>query len=50
MSRQATLNPGALIAPNTTYTATVRGGATGVKNTSGDPMFASKTWRFKTGS
>jgi subtilisin family serine protease len=49
-SRQATLNPNALLAPNTTYTATVRGGATGVKNAQGDPMFMSKTWRFKTGS
>ena len=35
-TRQATLNPSASLAPNTTYTATVRGGATGVKNTQGD--------------
>ena len=49
-TRKATLNPNATLAPNTTYTATVRGGATGVKNAQGDPMFASKIWKFKTGS
>jgi hypothetical protein len=49
-ARKATLNPNATLAPNTTYTATVRGGATGVKNAQGDPMFTSKTWKFKTGS
>ncbi len=49
-ARKATLNPSAALAPNTTYTATVRGGTTGVKNTSGDPMFTNKIWRFKTGS
>jgi hypothetical protein len=49
-TRKATLNPNATLAPNTTYTATVRGGTTGVKNAQGDPMFASKTWKFKTGS
>ena len=49
-AKKATLNPNATLAPNTTYTATVRGGVTGVKNTLGDPMFTSKVWRFKTGS
>jgi hypothetical protein len=48
-SKTATLNPNATLAPNTTYTAIVRGGSTGVKNTLGDPMFVNKAWRFTTG-
>ena len=48
--KKATLNPSANLAANTVYKATVKGKSTGVKNTSGDPMFESKVWKFKTGS
>jgi subtilisin family serine protease len=48
--KKATLNPSANLAANTVYKATVKGKSTGVKNTSGDPMFESKVWKFKTES
>jgi subtilisin family serine protease len=46
-TKKATLNPGVDLAPGATYTATVKGGTSGVKNaTPGDPMVANKTWKF----
>ena len=46
-AKKATLNPSADLAPGATYTATVKAGASGVKNaTPGDPMVAIKTWKF----
>ena len=45
--KKATLNPGVDLARGTTYTATVKGGASGVKNaTPGDPMLTNKSWKF----
>lgn len=46
-TKKATLDPSADLAPGATYTATVKGGASGVKNaTPGDPMVANKSWKF----
>ena len=46
-AKKATLNPSVDLAPGATYTATVKGGASGVKNAApGDPMVANKTWKF----
>jgi hypothetical protein len=42
----ATLTPKAALSPVTTYTATVVGGASGVKNVSGVPMPGNTTWSF----
>jgi hypothetical protein len=47
-SRVATLNPAASLNFGTTYTATVSGGAGGVKDVSGNPMAADVTWTFTT--
>ncbi|MDQ0617440.1 hypothetical protein QFZ33_001464 [Arthrobacter globiformis] len=45
----ATLNPTADLAAGTTYTATIKGGASGVKDAAGNAMAADKTWTFTTG-
>jgi len=47
-SATATLNPGAALANSTTYTATVRGGTSGVKDSAGNALAADKTWSFTT--
>lgn len=44
----ATLTPSAALAANTTYTATVKGGATGVKDQSGNNLAANVSWSFTT--
>ncbi|MDQ0620658.1 hypothetical protein QFZ33_004682 [Arthrobacter globiformis] len=44
----ATLNPTADLAANTTYTATIKSGSTGVKDAAGNAMAADKTWQFTT--
>ena len=44
----ATLDPGAALASSTTYTATVRGGTSGVKDGAGNALAADKTWSFTT--
>ncbi|MBD2441081.1 DUF4082 domain-containing protein [Nostoc sp. FACHB-110] len=46
----ATLVPSAALAANTTYTATVKGGATGVKDLAGNALAANYSWSFTTGS
>lgn len=46
----ATLNPGADLASGTTYTATIRGGSTGVKDAAGNAMASDRTWTFTTAS
>jgi WD40 repeat protein len=46
----ATLTPNSALAANTTYTATVKGGATGVKDLAGNPLATDRTWTFTTGS
>ena len=42
------LDPTADLAASTTYTATVKGGAAGVKDSAGNPLAADKTWSFTT--
>jgi hypothetical protein len=49
-ARTAMLNPTASLAFGTTYTARVRGGATGVKDAFGNPLAADVTWTFTTGA
>ncbi|WP_240721594.1 Ig-like domain-containing protein, partial [Pseudarthrobacter sp. NamE5] len=44
----ATLNPGADLVAGTTYTATIKGGAGGVKDAAGNPLAADKSWTFTT--
>src|SRR5204863_41682 len=44
----ATLNPNAALAPSTTYTATLHGGASGVKDQAGNPLSADYVWSFTT--
>lgn len=46
----ATLTPSALLAPNTTYTATLRGGSggTAVLDLAGNPLAADFSWAFTT--
>ena len=44
----ATLNPGTDLAAGTAYTATIKGGSTGVKDTAGNALATDKTWTFTT--
>ncbi|MDQ0662843.1 uncharacterized protein with LGFP repeats [Arthrobacter ulcerisalmonis] len=44
----ATLDPGADLAAGTTYTATIKGGTTGVKDVAGNALAADQTWTFTT--
>ncbi|WP_242703671.1 Ig-like domain-containing protein [Arthrobacter sp. D5-1] len=46
----ATLNPGTDLAAGTTYTATIKGGAGGVKDAAGNALASDKTWTFTTAS
>ena len=48
-TRTVTLNPTANLAANTTYTATVKGGASGAKDLSGNPLATDRVWTFVTG-
>jgi hypothetical protein len=47
-SNKATLTPSANLDYSTTYTATVKGGANGVKDTAGNPLSADQVWTFTT--
>jgi hypothetical protein len=47
-SRTATLNPTNDLAANTQYTATIKGGANGVKDAAGNALAADRTWTFTT--
>ena len=49
-TRVATLTPGAILAPSSTYTATVKGGATDprVKDLAGNALAVNRTWSFTT--
>ena len=47
-TKTATLNPDADLEWGTTYTATVKGGANGVKDAAGNPLAADKVWSFTT--
>ena len=45
---KATLNPNTDLEAGVTYTATVKGGANGVKDAAGNPLAADKVWTFTT--
>lgn len=45
---KATLAPSSPLATNTTYTATIKGGTNGVKDTAGNALAADYTWTFTT--
>jgi hypothetical protein len=47
-SKKATLSPSAKLDYSTTYTATVKGGANGVKDAAGNPLSADEVWTFTT--
>src|SRR5215211_4252227 len=47
-SNKATLSPTTNLDYSTTYTATVKGGANGVKDTAGNPLAADEVWTFTT--
>src|SRR5262249_46294232 len=47
-AQQATLTPTSVLAYRASYTATIKGGATGVKDTNGNPMVGDYTWTFTT--
>jgi len=47
-TKKATLNPNADLEPQTTYTATVKGGANGAKDAAGNALATDKVWSFTT--
>jgi hypothetical protein len=47
-TKKAKLDPSAELEAGATYTATVKGGAMGVKDLAGNPLGADKTWSFGT--
>ena len=49
-TRVATLTPSAALSPSTVYTATVSGGAAGVKDLAGNPLTTTRTWSLTTSS
>ncbi|SDC10441.1 Ig-like domain-containing protein, partial [Raineyella antarctica] len=49
-TRSLSLQPSASLAPVTGYTATIKGGASGVKDLAGNPLAQDRTWSFTTGS
>ena len=49
VTRTATLTPSSPLGKQTTYTATVKGGSTGVKDMAGNALVASVSWSFTTG-
>jgi hypothetical protein len=46
----ATLNPNVDLDASSVYTATVKGGASGVKDVAGNPLAADSSWSFTTGT
>ena len=47
-TRTAMLDPAGALTDSTTYTATVRGGPTGVKDAAGNALLTDRTWTFTT--
>ena len=50
VTRTAVLTPSSPLASQTTYTATVKGGASGVQDTAGNALAADFSWSFTTGT
>jgi acid phosphatase type 7 len=48
VNKKATLTPDKPLDYSTTYTATVKGGTSGVKDTAGNPLSADEVWTFTT--
>ena len=46
----ATLTPASVLAGTTTYTVTIKGGTSGVKDVAGNPLTSDVTWSFTTGA
>jgi predicted phage tail protein len=49
-AKKAILKPSSALAEGGTYTATLKGGTNGVKDTSGNPLQTDRTWSFTTTS
>jgi hypothetical protein len=49
-TQTATLDPNPNLEANTTYTATVKSGANGVKDLAGNPLASDRSWSFSTGA
>jgi glucose/arabinose dehydrogenase/PKD repeat protein len=47
-SKKAILDPTAVLDPSAAYSATIKGGASGVKDLAGNPLETDKTWSFGT--
>ena len=47
-TKRATLNPDADLDPQSSYTATIRGGTNGVKDSSSNPLASDQVWSFST--
>ncbi len=47
-TRTVTLTPSSALANSTTYTATIKGGASGVKDVAGNPLASDYNWSFTT--
>ena len=47
-TKKATFDPNADLDPSTTYTATIKGGTSGVKDLAGNPLAQDKSWSFTT--
>ena len=47
-TKKATFDPNADLDPSTTYTATIKGGTSGVKDLAGNPLAQNKSWSFTT--
>jgi hypothetical protein len=48
-TRTATFSPSSQLAANTTYTGTIRGGATGARDLAGNSLASNYVWTFTTG-
>jgi hypothetical protein len=46
-SNRVTLNPTSALVSNTVYTATIKGGVSGAKDATGNPMAADTVWTFR---
>jgi Ca2+-binding RTX toxin-like protein len=47
-TKKATLDPNADLDPQSSYTATIKGGTDGVKDSSGNPLASDEVWSFTT--
>jgi hypothetical protein len=49
-TKTASLTPSSSLAPNTTFTATIKGGVNGAKDLAGNPLANDDVWTFTTGA